>query len=111
MRSCAACLSMRMSVSPFSTRMYVCIASPIRRAGGSAGGAALSSGEGVSASGSMAVCTICAAGIAGSGAAGVAGMGCAGAENTGSGVTRGAAKADAVGERSAAVSSAGAAGA
>ena len=94
---------MRMSVSPFSTRMYVCIASPIRRAGGSAGGAALSSGEGVSASGSMAVCTICAAGVAG--------MGCAGAENTGGGATRGAAKADAVGERSAAVSSAGAAGA
>lgn len=51
----------------------------------------------------MAACTICAAGVAG--------MGCAGAENTGGGVTRGAAKADAVGERSAAVSSAGAAGA
>lgn len=82
------------------------------QAGGRLGwGAALSSGEGVSASGSMAVCTICAAGIAGSGAAGVAGMGHAGAENTGGGVTRGAAKADAVGERSAAVSSAGAAGA
>ena len=88
--------------------MYVCIASPIRRAGGSAGGAAHSSGEGMTGSGSMAVCTLC---TIGSGAGGVLGMGRAGVTNTGGGATRGAAKADAVGERNATASSAGAAGA
>ena len=102
---------MRMSVSPFSTRMYVCIASPIRRAGGSAGGAAHSSGEGMTGSSSMAAGTGRATGTIGSGAGGVPGMGRAGVTNTGGGATRGAAKADAVGERNATASSAGAAGA
>ena len=86
----------------------MCIASPIRRAGGSAGGAAHSSGEGMTGSGSMAVCTGC---TTGSGAGGVPGTGRAGDANTGGGATRGAAKADAVGERNATASSAGAAGA
>ena len=90
----------------------MCIASPIRRAGGSAGGTALSSGEGTAGSGSMAVCTGCATGMTGSGAGGVPGSGRAGVVmNTGGGATRGAAKADAVGERNATASSAGAAGA
>ena len=85
----------------------MCIASPIRRAGGSAGGAALSSGEGTAGSGSIAVCT---GGATGSG--GALGTGRAGVvTNTGGGATRGAAKADAVGERNATASSAGAAGA
>ena len=87
----------------------MCIASPIRRAGGSAGGAAHSSGEGMTGSGSMAVCAGCATGTTGSG--GVPGAGRAGVTNTGGGATRGAAKADAVGERNATASSAGAAGA
>ena len=91
----------------------MCIASPIRRAGGVSGGTAHSSGDGVSASarsGSSAVCTPCTTGAAG--AIGLGGCGAAGAGgvNTGGGVTRGAAKADAVGERNETASSAGAAG-
>ena len=62
-------------------------------------------------SGSMAACTGRATGTIGSGAGGVLGMGRAGVTNTGGGATRGAAKADAVGERNATASSAGAAGA
>ena len=89
----------------------MCIASPIRRVGGVSGGTARASGDGVSCSagsGSMAVCAGCAIGF-GTGCA--AGAVRAGAGNTGGGVTRGAAKADAVGERNESASSAGAAGA
>ena len=88
----------------------MCIASPIRRAGGVSGGTARASGDGVSCSagsGSSAVCTPCTTGF------GMGGCGAvrAGAGNTGGGVTRGAAKADAVGERNETASSAGTAGA
>lgn len=55
----------------------------------------------------MAVCTLC---VAASGAVGVFGAGRTGAANTGGGATRGAAKADAVGERNETASSTGVVG-